>query len=134
MFQAMMEAIREESVGFLFNLEVEVNAGGDTTAAVPQVAAKGLSGAGAGNQKLSYSAPSDAGGVEVRNQRGQIEQAATAKARQAQAAAEPGLSPAFGGRGAPSGQQGGAKAAPPAGPAPSNRAERRAQERKRAQH
>jgi preprotein translocase subunit SecA len=135
LFQTMMEQIREESIGFLFNLEVEVNAGGDTTAAVPQVAAKGLSGAGAANEKLSYSAPSDAGGVEVRNQRGQIEQAATAKARQAQAEAEPGLSPAFGGRGGASGgQQGGAKAAPPAGPAPSNRAERRAQERKRAQH
>jgi preprotein translocase subunit SecA len=135
LFQTMMEQIREESIGFLFNLEVEVNAGGDTTAAVPQVAAKGLSGAGAANEKLSYSAPSDGGGVEVRNQRGQIEQAATAKARQAQAASEPALSPAFGGRGgAPSGQQGGAKAAPPAGPAPSNRAERRAQERKRAQH
>ncbi len=135
LFQSMMEQIREESIGFLFNLEVEVNAGGEATAAVPQVAAKGLSGAGASNEKLSYSAPSDDGGVEVRNQRGQIEQAATAKARQAQAEAEPALSPAFGGRGgASSGQQGGAKSAPPAGPAPSNRAERRAQERKRAQH
>ena len=57
LFQTMMGQIREESIGFLFNLEVEVNAGGDATAAVPQVAAKGLSGAGAAAEKLSYSAP-----------------------------------------------------------------------------
>lgn len=52
MFQAMMEAIREESVGFLFNLEVEVTpaedvviadaAGGHTEHHEPQIHAAGL--------------------------------------------------------------------------------------------
>ena len=52
LFQGMMEAIREESVGFLFNLEVEVTpaqdvvvpdaAGGHTEHVEPQVKAAGL--------------------------------------------------------------------------------------------
>jgi preprotein translocase subunit SecA len=81
LYQNMMGAIREESVGFLFNLEVEVTGGA-------QVAARGLGESGAPTAGLSYSAPSaDAQGeVEVRNQRGQLEQAATARAQQAQAA------------------------------------------------
>jgi preprotein translocase subunit SecA len=84
LYQSMMGAIREESVGFLFNLEVEVTQGG--TAA--QVAARGLEQGSAPQQGLSYSAPSaDAQGeVEVRNQRGQIEQTATRLAQQQQAA------------------------------------------------
>ncbi|WP_167051038.1 preprotein translocase subunit SecA [Salinibacterium sp. ZJ77] len=118
LYQSMMGSIREESVGFLFNLEVEVT-GADGQA---RVAAKGL-GAQAPQQGLSYSAPSAdaAGGVEVRNQRGQVERAATARAqqaaaRQAQAPAERG---AFG-----QVVQG------DAADAPQNRAQRRAQERK----
>ncbi len=85
LYQSMMGAIREESVGFLFNLEVEVT-GADGTA---RVAAKGLGSSGAPTQGLSYSAPSAdaAGEVEVRNQRGQLEQAATARAQRAGAAA-----------------------------------------------
>ncbi len=81
LFQQMMGQIREESVGFLFNLEVEVTAGTGTSS-VPTVAAKGLGMAEAPGDRFSYSAPSDSGGVEVRNQRGQIEQAATARAQQ----------------------------------------------------
>ena len=81
----MMGAIREESVGFLFNLEVEVTGGAGTAS----VAAKGLGQPGAPTDGLSYSAPSAdaAGEVEVRNQRGQLEQAATQRAQQQQAAA-----------------------------------------------
>ncbi|MEB0222322.1 hypothetical protein QN393_24775, partial [Pseudomonas sp. AB12(2023)] len=41
MFQQMMGQIREETVGFLFNLEVEVNQAPDPVAA-PVVVAKGL--------------------------------------------------------------------------------------------
>ncbi|MWC00326.1 preprotein translocase subunit SecA, partial [Agromyces seonyuensis] len=78
MFQQMMGSIREETVGFLFNLEVEVQA---PSAGTPTVQARGLSQAGAPQEKLSYTAPSDAGGVEVRNQRGQLQQAATARAQ-----------------------------------------------------
>jgi len=79
MFQSMMGSIREESVGFLFNLEVEVNP------AAGSVDAKGL-GQQTSNDTLRFTAPSDDGGVEVRNQRGLLERAATAKAQLAQAA------------------------------------------------
>ncbi|MFD1720071.1 preprotein translocase subunit SecA [Amnibacterium endophyticum] len=78
MFQTMMGAIREESVGFLFNLEVEVNP------AAGSVDAKGL-GQQTSNDTLRFTAPSDDGGVEVRNQRGLLERAATAKAQLAAA-------------------------------------------------
>jgi preprotein translocase subunit SecA len=129
MFQQMMGAIREETIGFLFNLEVEVNqAPGEVES--PAVAAKGLA-RGESDNRLSYSAPAEQGGVEVRNQRGQIEQAATARAQRAaqqqaapaaaapaQAAAQRG---AFGQRVESSEEE----------EAPVNRAERRAQAKKR---
>ncbi len=126
LYQSMMGAIREESVGFLFNLEVEVTGGAS-------VEARGLAAPASNPNQLSYSAPSaDAQGeVEVRNQRGQLEGAATARAQQAQAAqqrplqappaaaSQPGARGAFGQR---------AEGAPT--PPPANRAERRAQEKK----
>src|SRR5690606_37960384 len=90
--------------GFLFNLEVEVTGGGGATAALPNVAAKGLGGSVAPAERLSYSAPSDSGGVEVRNQLGQLEQAATAKAQQAAAAQANQVSAAFGGQNQQQGQ------------------------------
>ncbi|TFD37663.1 preprotein translocase subunit SecA, partial [Cryobacterium sp. TMT2-10] len=85
MFQQMMGQIREETVGFLFNLEVEVSQAPGAVAS-PVVAAKGLAPADAAEEKLSFTAPSDSGGVEVRDQRGQIQQAATDRARRAGAA------------------------------------------------
>ncbi|TQL48590.1 protein translocase subunit secA [Homoserinimonas aerilata] len=137
LYQSMMGQIREESVGFLFNLEVEVTPAGGTAAA-PAVVAKGLSAPSTPNQGLSYSAPSaDNGGeVEVRNQRGQIDQASTARALKEQQDA---VSPTFAGaqqgqpqqggqqgqRGAFGQQQGGGTAAPV------NRAQRRAQGKKK---
>ncbi|MDX2377062.1 preprotein translocase subunit SecA [Microbacterium sp. LRZ72] len=89
MFQAMMGQIKEESVGYLFNLEVEVRRGqGDDAHA--EVEAKGLT-EGPAEQKLEFSAANDAGEVEVRNERGQVQQAATAKLQRAaaRAAAQP---------------------------------------------
>ena len=88
LFQQMMGQIREETVGFLFNLEVEVN----TPAGRGRRARRAGQGPRDGNaaaEKLSYTAPSDSGGVEVRNQRGQIEQAATARAKKAEAESAP---------------------------------------------
>ncbi|BDZ46005.1 hypothetical protein GCM10025866_19140 [Naasia aerilata] len=88
LFQTMMGQIREETVGYLFNLEVEVTSSQNAPTGViaqPTVAAKGLGASAAPVQNLSYSAPSDAGGVEVRNQRGQLERAATARAQQKEA-------------------------------------------------
>ncbi|MBN9606139.1 MAG: preprotein translocase subunit SecA [Actinomycetales bacterium] len=134
LYQAMMGQIREEAVGFLFNLEVEVS-GGEGTA---RVAAKGLQAPTSGPQGLSYSAPSADGDVEVRNQRGQLQQAATARAQQAAAAQAPAAQQA------PAQPQQRPGAAQPAargafgqrtdgngGAAPLNRAQRRAQEKRR---
>jgi preprotein translocase subunit SecA len=43
MFAAMMDAIKEESVGFLFNLEVEIEAGGGAaTTTIPAASASGV--------------------------------------------------------------------------------------------
>jgi preprotein translocase subunit SecA len=128
LFQSMMGQIREEAVGFLFNLEVEVS-GGATGATVQ---ARGLSAQTAPAAQLSYSAPSDdaSGDVEVRNDRGQVERAATARAQQQQTAAGQG-------RATPPAAAGGARGAfgqrteGDAGAAPQNRAQRRAEERKR---
>lgn len=75
MFQAMMEAIREESVGFLFNLEVEVTpaedvvvadaAGGHTEHHEPQIRAAGLE-APEKPAQLQYTAPAEGGGTQTR--------------------------------------------------------------------
>jgi preprotein translocase subunit SecA len=139
LYQNMMGQIREESVGFLFNLEVVVS-GAEANAQAPTVAARGLGANSAPAERLSYSAPSEdaSGEVEVRNQRGQLERAATARAQQEQAQRTVALNPAFG---QPSEQQApqqgsGSRGAfgqrqdgPPA-PPPANRAERRAQEKR----
>jgi len=80
LYQGMMAQIKAESVGFLFNLEVEVNqAPGDP--AHPSIAAKGLARDDAAAGDLSYIAPSEDGQVEVKDERGRVEQAATAKAQ-----------------------------------------------------
>ncbi|HOY82488.1 MAG TPA: preprotein translocase subunit SecA, partial [Rhodoglobus sp.] len=75
LYQSMMAAIREEAVGFLFNLEVEVTGG----TAGPTVQARGLQAPAAPVNQLTYTAPSEdaSGDLEVRNQRGQVERAAT---------------------------------------------------------
>jgi preprotein translocase subunit SecA len=75
MFQAMMEAIREESVGFLFNLEVEVTppedvviadaAGQHTEHHEPQIHASGLE-APEKPAQLQYTAPGEDGTAETR--------------------------------------------------------------------
>ncbi|MCX7521090.1 preprotein translocase subunit SecA [Microbacterium sp. STN6] len=132
MFQQMMGQIREESVGFLFNLEVEVRqAPGEV-----EVAAKGLARGEEAEQKLSYSAPSDSGGIEVRNQRGQVEQAATARAQRAQQLKDAAAAQQEEGQPAPQGtgsaQRGAFGQRVESGEqAPTNRAERRAQSRRK---
>ncbi len=80
MFQSMMGQIKEESVGYLYNLEVEVRrpAEGESDVAA-EVEAKGLGAAPVEGQRLQYTAANDAGEVEVRNDRGQVQQAATSR-------------------------------------------------------
>jgi preprotein translocase subunit SecA len=134
MFQQMMGQIREETVGFLFNLEVEVAGEVDSGAATPAISAKGLTQETPDTEKLSYSAPSEQGGVEVRNQRGQIEKAATDRAQRLQQANRPAGEAAPTTKAAPAakasrgafGQQSEAPAA-----APSNRSDRRKQGKKK---
>ena len=94
MFAAMMEGIKEESVGYLFNLEVELEeeaedevveeveeaeprfgaavaqAAASATADQPHIVARGLQ-APKGPQNLSYSAPDETGGTEVSGARQQ---------------------------------------------------------------
>jgi preprotein translocase subunit SecA len=72
MFNVMMDAIKEESVGYLFNLEVQVEATSDdpeaqarADAATAQLNAKGLD-APKQPAKLNYSAPSETGDAEER--------------------------------------------------------------------
>jgi preprotein translocase subunit SecA len=128
LFQSMMGQIREDAVGFLFNLEVEVTGGKGTA----QVTAKGLN-APETPQNLSYTAPSAEGEIEVRNQRGQLQQTETEKARQTAAAVAPrGVMPAV----APPRQDGpkgafGQRTDGPATPPPANRSERRKNDRKK---
>ena len=122
MFQSMMSQIKEESVGFLFNLEVKVNrpAGEDAPA---EVEAKGLGLEQVEAQKLQYSAANDSGDVEVRNNRGQVQAAATARMRHNAAAKtqQPAARGAFGQ----------ATEAPSAEPVAGNRSQRRAAKRKK---
>ena len=75
LFQAMKEAIKEESVGYLFNLEVEVEAPPAVQDEVPvdgfeaakAIRAKGLETPQA-PARLHYSAPSDDGSVDERDE------------------------------------------------------------------
>ncbi|HEX5856783.1 MAG TPA: preprotein translocase subunit SecA, partial [Microbacterium sp.] len=134
MFQSMMGQIKEESVGYLYNLEVEVRRTGEGEQPA-EVEAKGLAVAPVDGQGLQYSAPNDAGEVEVRNDRGQVQQAATARLRQAAArgaqaptaVAEP-EAPVV--RGA-FGQRTDAPAGAGAAPAAQNRAQRRATDKRK---
>ncbi|GAA2920448.1 preprotein translocase subunit SecA [Microbacterium keratanolyticum] len=123
MFQSMMGQIKEESVGYLYNLEVEVRRATDEGGT--EVAAKGLE-TGANDVRLEYSAPNDAGDVEVRNERGQVQQAATDRLRQSSRGAQPEQADA-----APTtrGAFGQATTAPAA---PQNRADRRASGKKKS--
>ena len=128
LYQSMMAAIREEAVGFLFNLEVEVTGG----TAGPTVQARGLQAPAAPVNQLTYTAPSEdaSGDLEVRNQRGQVERAATARAQQAAAVQQRAVAPQQ-----PQPQQPAARGAfgqrtDDGAPPPQNRAERRAQERR----
>ncbi|WP_040163922.1 preprotein translocase subunit SecA [Microbacterium gorillae] len=131
MFQSMMGSIKEESVGFLYNLEVEVRPAEEGVEA-PQVEAKGLTAAEGDNAKLEYSAPSEDGDVEVRNDRGQVQQSATDRVRRAAAAAQAQTEAPAEAAEAPT-ERGafGQKVAGTTPPAPSNRAARRAQGKKK---
>lgn len=130
MFQSMMGQIKEESVGYLYNLEVEVRRQGEGEA---EVEAKGLGAQPVEGQRLEYSAANDAGEVEVRNDRGQVQQAATNRLRQAAAAAasaQPAAAPAAEPQRGAFGQRTDAPADAPQ-QAPLNRAQRRAADQKK---
>jgi preprotein translocase subunit SecA len=78
MFSSMMGQIKEDTTGFVYNLEVQVQQPEPGSIAA-QVSAKGLAQSVVPQQALSYSAPSADGDVEIRNQAGQVVQAPPAK-------------------------------------------------------
>ena len=83
LYQVMMEQIKVETIGFLFNLDVQVNQNA-ADAEHPTLTSAGLQ--HESNEHLSYTAPSEDGHVEIRDERGQLEKAATARAQQEEAA------------------------------------------------
>ena len=124
LFSTMMGQIKEDTTGFVFNLEVQVQQPA-TGSMAAQVSAKGLAQSVVPQQGLSYSAPTADGDVEVRNQAGQVVQNPPPPAQGA----------AFGvGQTAPAGTPAPrAAAAPvraPAAPA-MNRAQRRAKKKRK---
>ena len=64
LFTAMMDSIKEESIGYLFNVEVQIEE--DSDAVEPEIAAKGL--APAPTTQLQYSAPTETGEVTTRTE------------------------------------------------------------------
>lgn len=77
MFQTMMESIREESIGYLFNLEVQVQQPAEVSApgvadaraaAGPQITAAGLE-APQRPASLQFTAPTASGEAETRVER-----------------------------------------------------------------
>ncbi|QPZ37299.1 preprotein translocase subunit SecA [Paramicrobacterium chengjingii] len=144
LFQQMMGQIREESVGYLFNLDVEVSRPDDAEGEVgPVIVAKGLARPDGETEKLSYSAANEEGDVEVRNQRGQIEKGATGKAQRMARGATNGATKANAARQtrpvatpqkkkpAQRGAFGQTASDDDAKPAPANRAQRRSQQKKK---
>jgi len=108
-------------------LDVEVRRPVDGDEVVPQVEAKGLGAAPVEGQRLEYSAANDAGEVEVRNDRGQVQQGATNRARQAAPIVAPPRAP----EPAPTRGAFGQRTDAPAAPAPQNRADRRAADKRK---
>jgi preprotein translocase subunit SecA len=81
LFTSMMDGIAEESVGFLFNLDVQIEA----AEAAPEVGAEAhLQAKGLGErrqQQLSYSAPSETGDAEYVGQEASSAESSEAAAR-----------------------------------------------------
>jgi preprotein translocase subunit SecA len=85
LFNAMMEGIAEETVGFLFNLDVQVEqSAADEAEQELELSAKGL-GVRSAPKALSYSAPSEDGDVEVRGEDAEEDPAETEARRQVNA-------------------------------------------------
>ena len=124
LFGTMMGQIKEDTTGFVYNLEVQVQTVAPGTAA--QVSAKGLAQPEVPQQSLSYSAPSADGDVEVRNQSGQVVTAPPREGSAFGAAAEQPASPTVSPRPASPRPAGGGSAGQ-AG----NRAQRRAQKKRK---
>lgn len=93
-----------------------------------EVEAKGLGATPVEGQRLQYSAANDAGEVEVRNDRGQVQQAAKSRVRQAATAAASAPAPVAE---APRGAFGQKTDVAASAAAPQNRAQRRAADKKK---
>jgi preprotein translocase subunit SecA len=131
LFQSMMGQIREDATGFVFNLEVQVQAA-PTVGAPVALQAKGLTPAPP-QENLKYSAPTADGDVEVRNESGQVintPQAPAAPAFQRQAAPAP-AGPSGQGQADARGAFGQQTQSGPAAAPVANRAQRRAAKKRK---
>ncbi|HUP98890.1 MAG TPA: preprotein translocase subunit SecA [Aeromicrobium sp.] len=84
LFAAMMDGIAEESVGFLFNLEVQIEAAAEDDGAPAVGAEAHLQAKGLGarrQQQLAYSAPSETGDAEFLGEAGDAADLGEADAR-----------------------------------------------------
>jgi preprotein translocase subunit SecA len=90
MFQSMMGMIREESVGFIFNLDVQVVPAGGVT----QIQAPAITPSTRDTGELSYSAPGEDGGTVIVDKTGNGPAAPTERMRPRRGPVQP---PAKGG-------------------------------------
>ena len=130
MFNTMMGQIKEDTTGFVYNLEVQVQQAAPGSLAA-QVSAKGLAQSVLPQQGLSYSAPTADGDVEVRNQSGQVVQAQPRANSAFGAGVSTGQTPVAGGPRVSGGAFGQPAPAAAATPPAANRAQRRAKKKKR---
>jgi len=125
LFQGMMGQIKEETIGFLFNLEVEVRAP-EVTSGHVSIAAKGLSEGEIPARGLSYSAPSE---ESIGSAGADEEQAIRPAPVRRVAPAAPPAAPAAQQPSAPARRGAFGQAQSSNAPAPANRAQRRAADR-----
>ena len=133
LFEQMTGQIREESLQYLYRIEVEVNAAGGADA--PEVQAKGLTRQD-DSRALRYSSSDESGSVAVRTQAGAVDRAQTNRAQRQAARVSASVPKQTVAEAAP-GNAGKSSAFGPAAaekkePTPGNRQQRRAAQRKRS--
>ena len=86
LFNSMMGQIKEEAMGLLYHLEVQVRPAAESPDGHVHLQGGGIEDTekGVDQSKLSYTAPSEDGDAEVRGASGRVNQAATAKQQAAQ--------------------------------------------------
>ena len=87
MFNAMLDSIKEESVGYVFNVDVQIDEGQlppESEGEDPGVAVRGGGLVGPRKERLHYSAPGEDGSVEQHDDDSQVDRRARRAAKRAQ--------------------------------------------------